>query len=389
MKKGTALWKFMLPLILGALIMSVAFTAISYVTFRDVEIRDYEDYARGLTSLIAGEIIRANDVDGYLQMGRAFPNYRKTEQRLYKLRDAYPDVVYLYAYQMREDGCHVVFDLDTEQFKGTEPGGVEFYFPAFRPYLDDLLAGREVPSILSKEKYGYVLTVLTPLYDARGVCKCYIGADCSMERLHDYVWEIIRQIALIFVGVVAAVLLAGLALTKFGVVRQVRRLEDRAYRDTLTGLLNRTAYYEYSAELNRRIEAGTADFSILMIDINYLKRVNDTYGHERGNEYLKGAADLIRRFFGEKGVYRIGGDEFTAVLEGEAQEGAEDRIRAFKAETERLQADGSLQPWEKISAAAGIAAYERGACLEAEEVLREADEAMYADKLAMKAVRTD
>ena len=41
----------------------------------------------------------------------------------------------------------------------------------------------EIPSIVSREKYGHVLTVLTPLYDANGVCKCYIGADCSMEQL--------------------------------------------------------------------------------------------------------------------------------------------------------------------------------------------------------------
>lgn len=82
MKKRTALWKFLVPLILGILVMSIAFIGISYVTFRDVEIRDYESYARGLTGLIAKDIIRANDVDGILQMGRAFPGYGKIEQKL-------------------------------------------------------------------------------------------------------------------------------------------------------------------------------------------------------------------------------------------------------------------------------------------------------------------
>ena len=60
-----------------------------------------------------------------------------------------------------------------------------------------------------------------------------------------------------------------------------------------------------------------------------------------------------------------------------------------KDETARLQADDSLQPWEKISAAVGITKYERGTHREPEEVLRKADEAMYADKLAMKAERKD
>ena len=126
-----------------------------------------------------------------------------------------------------------------------------------------------------------------------------------------------------------------------------------------------------------------------MIDVNYLKRMNDVYGHEQGNLYLQGAANLMEKVFGNEHLYRIGGDEFVVILEGKAQNGVEERIRAFKEEIARLQADDSLQPWEKISAAVGIAKYEKGTHRETEEVLRKADEAMYADKLAMKAVRTD
>ena len=64
-------------------------------------------------------------------------------------------------------------------------------------------------------------------------------------------------------------------------------------------------------------------------------------------------------------------------------------LDAFKEEAAKLQADDSLQPWEKVSAAAGIAKYEKGRDASTEEVLRRADEAMYRDKIAMKAVRTD
>ena len=388
MKRKTSAWKYLVPLMIGIVIMSVAFIAISYFTFRDVEIEDCENYARGLTDLIAREIIDVNDVDGYLEQGRSSPGYEVLERKLYELRSAYPDVVYLYVYQMREDGCHVVFDLDTELFKASEPGTVEEYFPAYQKYIPDLLAGKTVPSIASNEKYGYVLTVLTPLYDADGVCKCYVGADCSLEQLGNYVWNIIRQIICFFLIVMALAVIAGVLLTNRS-VRQMKNLENRAYRDTLTGLLNRTAYYDYNQELNRKLEAGSADFSILMIDVNYLKKMNDVYGHEQGNLYLQGAAQLLEKTFGNDHLYRIGGDEFVIILEGKAQEGAEERIRAFREETARLQADDSLQPWEKISAAVGIAKYEKGIYRETEEVLRKADEAMYADKLAMKAARTD
>ena len=63
-----------------------------------------------------------------------------------------------------------------------------------------------------------------------------------------------------------------------------------------------------------------------MIDVNYLKRMNDVYGHEQGNLYLQNAAELIRGTFGDEHTYRIGGDEFVVILEGKAQEGAEEKI---------------------------------------------------------------
>ncbi len=231
-----------------------------------------------------------------------------------------------------------------------------------------------------------MLTVLTPL---EGTDSVYVGADCSMEALRDYVRHVIGQVCLTFLAVLAIVLAVSIFLTDRNVIRKMNKLEDRAYQDTLTGLQNRTAYYEYNDVLNKKEDAGNADFSILMIDINYLKRVNDTYGHEQGNLYLQGAADLIRKVFGEEFVYRIGGDEFVIILEEKAQDGAERKIREFKDEIARLQADDSLKPWEKVSAAVGMAKYEKGRDASTEEVLRRADEAMYREKIAMKAVRTD
>ena len=388
MKRKTIRWKILIPLILGILIMAAAFILISYQTYRQYEIDDCVNYARGLTGLIAHDIVKANDVEGIIRMGRAFPRYKELIEKLNKLRDAYPDVVYLYAYRPLKDGLHVVFDLDTDEFKGSAPGEVEHYYEAFKPYQQDMMDGKEIPPIISNEKYGHVLSVLTPLYDARGVCQCYIGADCSMNQLDRYARNVIHRIGSFFLIVMALALIFGILFTDRGVLRPMNRLENKAYLDTLTGLKNRTAYYDYNQVINKKMDDGRADYSILMIDINFLKRMNDEYGHEQGNLYLQGAAELIRKHFGDEHLYRIGGDEFVIILEGKAQEGIEDKIRAFKDEIARLKEDDSLQPWEKVSAAVGIARYVRGEYSEMEEVLRKADEAMYADKVAMKAVRT-
>ena len=67
----------------------------------------------------------------------------------------------------------------------------------------------------------------------------------------------------------------------------------------------------------------------------------------------------------------------------------EDRIRTFNEEVKKLQADDSLKPWEKVSAAVGIAKYDKGRDATAEETFRRADEAMYREKVAVKAIRTD
>ena len=388
MKRRTSRWKILVPLAAALLAMTAAFILISYVSFRNFEIQDLENYARGLTKLIADEIVDEDQIDAFLEQGRSHPEYDVAEKKLYKLREAYPDIIYLYVYQIREDGCHVVFDLSTDQFAGSEPGTVEAFFPAYEKYIPDLLAGKEVPSIESQEKYGHVLTVMRPLYDSGGICRGYVGADCSMEALGVYVRNVVGQAGLFFLAILVITLTVSIFAADRGVVRKMSSLEDRAYVDTLTGLQNRTAFYEYSAALNKKQETGDADFSILMIDINFLKRVNDTYGHEQGNLYLRRAADLIRKHFGDENLYRIGGDEFVKILEGKAQEGAEEHIRAFREETGRLQADDSLKPWERVSAAVGIARYDRNIHLETEEVLRKADEAMYADKTAMKAART-
>ncbi len=126
-----------------------------------------------------------------------------------------------------------------------------------------------------------------------------------------------------------------------------------------------------------------------MVDVNFLKRMNDTHGHEKGNEYLKNAAALISRVFGQERLYRTGGDEFVAVFDGEAQAAVQQSIRAFKGEIDSLQSRPGLQPWQRVSAAVGLASYdgERDKCTE--DVLKRADAAMYQDKLAMKAERKD
>ena len=157
-----------------------------------------------------------------------------------------------------------------------------------------------------------------------------------------------------------------------------------AYQDALTHVKNKTAYTVKARELTQQIEDRNASFAIVMVDVNFLKRVNDTYGHEYGDKYLIGACAIICDVFKHSPVYRIGGDEFLAVLQGPDYEQRQPLMEELH---QRFRGDGgdSLQPWENFSAACGIGVYEAGDSVDT--VLKRADQEMYRNKDAMKGGR--
>ncbi|MBO4453339.1 MAG: amino acid permease, partial [Clostridia bacterium] len=99
---------------------------------------------------------------------------------------------------------------------------------------------------------------------------------------------------------------------------------DAAYRDPLTGVKSKHAYVDRESETDRAIESGAvAAFAVAVCDVNGLKHINDTLGHQAGDAYIKRSAALICEHFKHSPVYRIGGDEFAVILEGQDYEGRE------------------------------------------------------------------
>ncbi|MCR5537570.1 MAG: diguanylate cyclase [Succinivibrio sp.] len=108
----------------------------------------------------------------------------------------------------------------------------------------------------------------------------------------------------------------------------------QARTDALTGLLNRAAYIERENVLTQRLlkarEHGQKKYSfvIVSLDLNNLKKVNDHLGHNAGDEYIKHAAAILRESVGSNGeVYRVGGDEFLALLFGEDPENIYQQVK--------------------------------------------------------------
>ena len=161
-----------------------------------------------------------------------------------------------------------------------------------------------------------------------------------------------------------------------------RGLQEQVFIDALTKLRNKAAYDKKKQALEWDILNNIAEFALVMVDLNWLKVINDRYGHDRGNEYILGACSLICEVFAHSPVYRVGGDEFVSVLQGVDYENREQLCDALRERFHVRTKNESAEPWQRCSAAVGMSTYAPGDTVD--EVLERADREMYADKKRMK-----
>lgn len=164
---------------------------------------------------------------------------------------------------------------------------------------------------------------------------------------------------------------------------KIGQISKEAYRDSLTGVGSKAAYVNKVEEINGEIKAGHKDFGIVMVDMNDLKRINDEYGHRMGDIYIMGCCHMICENFKHSPVYRIGGDEFVVILQGIDFENRQALVDTLKRRYEDAMKNSSAEPWERYSAAVGmaeLASDDRTVDL----VFKRADKAMYKDKKRIK-----
>jgi diguanylate cyclase (GGDEF)-like protein len=166
------------------------------------------------------------------------------------------------------------------------------------------------------------------------------------------------------------------AIERHGMLEQVRQL---AVNDELTGLMNRRGFLllaEHQRSLADR--KGTA-LSLVFVDIDHFKSINDTFGHEEGDRALKELARLLQRTFRRSDVVaRIGGDEFIIMMPEINPEGMQivlDRVRTNFA---AFNQDSGF-PWQ-LSISLGVAVYDSAHPVTLEALMASADQSMYQAK---------
>lgn len=165
--------------------------------------------------------------------------------------------------------------------------------------------------------------------------------------------------------------------------KYINYINGLAYRDPLTGVKNKTAYQETEKRLEEQMRLGRPSFAIIMLDVNGLKHVNDTYGHDFGDMLIINACRIICQSFAHSPVFRIGGDEFVVVLEHIDYEMYPELLDKFQENIDAHNQGG--RPDTQLSIARGIAVYESATDLVFANVFKRADDAMYQNKIAMKA----
>lgn len=125
------------------------------------------------------------------------------------------------------------------------------------------------------------------------------------------------------------------------------------------------------------------EFGICMFDCDNLKVINDKYGHEKGDVYLKTAAKAICEVFQHSPVFRIGGDEFTLILLNEDFKNRTELINLFKVNCNTVN-EQAKNDWEQIHISIGCAVSELSNMASVDDVLRKADQLMYENKRKRK-----
>lgn len=169
--------------------------------------------------------------------------------------------------------------------------------------------------------------------------------------------------------------------------KKAQNMQELANRDALTGIRNKTAYDYELRRVQRSLEEGDTRVGLAVVDLNFLKRINDTCGHDKGDIAIRRLCRLVCTVFDHSPIFRIGGDEFVIILRGSDYERYPELLARFEAALRELAADETLPPWEKVSGAIGAAFFDQTVDQSMDDVFQRADRAMYERKKEMKAAR--
>lgn len=369
-----------------------------------------ENYRQHLIELA---LAAAEQVDPMLQAGIRRPEqmdsdeYRRAVEPLKRMRMAVPGIRYLYT--IVRDGPFVRFILDSAEPGDHDGDGVEDRSAVWDVSVSRQSAkqvalgwnGRPGRPAATEDPYtdpwGTFMSGYAPIYDASGGQVGAVGLDVDaseyVSRLDAARRHLVIGLVPAFLVIVALALavyrmrLRGLTASR-DVAEAARLAQALARQDRLTGLANRTLFVEKLQGAIQRVAAGEQSrYAVLFLDFDHFKLINDTLGHEAGDELLQQIAGRLRRSLrvtdtGDEDscnlIARFGGDEFVILMndlrEDADAEAVADRLLRVLAPVYELRA-GEVHSSASIGIVIGRDGHDNS-----EAVIRNADVAMYEAK---------
>lgn len=163
------------------------------------------------------------------------------------------------------------------------------------------------------------------------------------------------------------------------VSKEKEHMKNLAITDSLTQLYNHNFFYNWlDEEFNRAVRYDTP-LSVIMVDLDDFKRINDTYGHRAGDKVLKEIADIIKKLVRKTDIVaRYGGEEFAIILPHTNLHGAEEEAERIREAISNNVYTGIKK--EKLSTSLGVASYPSGGTMNSGDLVNLADTALYEAK---------
>ena len=174
--------KVIIMMIITEVLLGTLASVIGFFLYREKSIRNFTEIAYGAAQA-ASVAIDVDKIDDFIVHGYEAEGYMHTKWVLERIRESFPQTKFLYVYKFVEDGCVVVFDLDSDDYPGVPPGKKIKFDPAYKDYLPSLLAGEEIEPIISNDLYGWLFMVYKPLKNKAGETVAYVGVDIAMKTI--------------------------------------------------------------------------------------------------------------------------------------------------------------------------------------------------------------
>jgi diguanylate cyclase (GGDEF)-like protein len=327
------------------------------------------------------------------------PLYRRAVDPLRRLRLQIPEIRYLYT--IVRDGKDVRIILDSADPGDLDHDGVEdrssiwdvSHSPQTAKYVALGWNGQPQPAATNEpyhDAWGTWMSGYAPFFDSAGRLAGAAGVDIDASAYVGQLEHARRQalLGLLPAGLLVIALTWGTFRLRLRHISATRLANDGARRDRLTRLANRTAFMECLGISIGRVRSGAQPrFAMLFLDFDHFKLVNDTLGHEAGDELLRQISVRLRAALGvedavaDRGgrvVARFGGDEFVVLANDVPSEGA---ARALAARLLESLAPPYEIKGSDVHSSASIGVVVGGMDVEdADTVVRFADVAMYAAK---------